>query len=62
MSRSTSRIVEAQFPGLDKKTLSELQGFLKRDKITFEEYMRRSLTAYGFIYLEPGYRPSPPAE
>lgn len=62
MSRSNYRDAEALFIRLDRKTRQELSRLLERDKITFEEYMKRSVTAYGFIYPGPGYRPPVPAE
>lgn len=62
MARTTSRYVEAQLPGLDKKTLRELRRLLKRDKITLAEFMRRGVQAYDFIYPGPAYRPPAPAE
>lgn len=60
MTRSTSPIVEAQFPGLDRKTRQELRRLLERDKITLNEFMRRGMQAYDFIY--PDYRTPAPAE
>lgn len=60
MSRSTSGDVEAPVTGLDRETRAELRRQLKRDKITFAEYMRRSVQAYSWIYPGPEYRPPGP--
>lgn len=62
MKPSAPRVLEAQLPGLDRVTLSELRRLLKRDKITMAEFMRRGVQAYDFIYPGPDYRPPAPAE
>ena len=62
MSRLPSQEITPIWNALDKKTARELRRLLKRDKITFEEYVRRSVVAYDWIYPGPDYKPAAPAE